>query len=82
MSQTATRIPETIISMNESFRGRKDLTWNRLWIGIGCVIASILLVTAIWGTHVGAEYGLVILIITLVVALADGTVLSRRRRPR
>jgi O-antigen/teichoic acid export membrane protein len=64
----------------------EDLTWSRFWLGIGCVLAfvisSILLVIAIGGAHAGADYGLLILIVTLFAGIVDGIVLARRRRNR
>lgn len=84
MSQRATST-ETIIPMDESHQhGRgEDPTWNRFWLGIGCVlafaIASVLLVTMVGGTRVGADYGLSILIVTLAAGLVDGVALARRR---
>lgn len=88
MSQTQTwttpRTTETVMSMDESKQhDTKDLTWSRFWLGIGCVItfviASILFVIAIGGAHAGADYGLVVLIVTLLAASIDGAVLFRRR---
>lgn len=90
MSQiwTAPRTPDTVISMNESDRldqhdDTKYLIWSRFWLGVGgvlaFVIASILLVVAVGGAHAGADYGLVVLIVTLLVVLVDGIMLSRRR---
>jgi len=62
----------------------RDLTWSRFWLGIGCVIvfmiASIMLVVAVGGAKAGKEYGLMILIATLIVGTIDGIVLARRRR--
>jgi hypothetical protein len=85
MSQTVTH-PETITYMDDSPQhddDDDDRTWIQFWLGIACVlafaIASILLVIAIGGTHAGADYGLVILIVTLFAGLVDGIVLARRR---
>lgn len=88
MSQTATHRSETIMTMDSHQHddGDEDITWSRFWLGIGCVItfviASILLVTTIGGTQAGANYGLVIMIVTLVAVIVDGIVISRRRRHR
>lgn len=80
---TTTTHSETITSMDKSHQG-EDLTWSRFWLGIACVIAfviaSILLVIAIGGARAGADYGLVILIVTLFAGIVDGVVLARRRR--
>jgi hypothetical protein len=85
MSQTATN-PKMITPMDESHRNDEDLTWSRFWLGIAGVIvfmiASILLVIAIGGTRAGADYGLLVLIVTLLAGIADGVVLIRRRRHR
>lgn len=86
--RTAFRGPETIMAMDElrQHGEGRDLTWTRFWLGIGCVIvfaiASILLVIAIGGAHAGADYGLVILIATLIIGTVDGIVIARRRRNR
>lgn len=84
MSHVVTRGHEKIISMDEL--NHNDLTWSRFWIGLGCVlafvIASDLVVIAIAGTHAGADYGLVVLIMTLIAGIIDGIVIARRRRHR
>lgn len=78
MSQTTVR-SRTIPEDREA-----DDTWTRFGVGLvvvlSFVLASILLVVALGGAHAGVDYGLAILIVTLVAALADGIFLWRRNR--
>jgi hypothetical protein len=89
MSQTWTksRRPGTVPmdDMDEQQRDdKRDLVWSRFWLGIGCVLAfmiiSILLVTAVGGVEAGKVYGLTVLIVTMIAGTVDGIILYRRRR--
>lgn len=81
MSQITTTHAKTITVEDD-----EDDTWSRFWLGITCVIAfavaSILLVVAIGGAKAGADYGLAVLVITLIAGMVDGVVIARRRRHR
>lgn len=84
----ATRIPETITPMDEQDKhdDTEDLAWPRFWAGIACVIAfvivTVLLVAATYGGHAAADYGLLVLILTLIAGIVDWAVLVRRRNRR
>jgi len=85
MSQIAVHRQEAIANMDEP-KHDDDLAWSRFWLGIGCVlvfaISSILLVISIGGARAGADYGLAVLMLTLLAGIVDGIVLARRRRHR
>jgi hypothetical protein len=70
--------------MDEQQCDKRDLVWSRFWLGVGCVLAfmiiSILLVTAVGGVEAGKDYGLTILVVSLIAGTVDGIILYRRRR--